>query len=323
MREITFLEAVAEAQVEEMRRDDTVIMMGQDLRASLYGGAGLVKLFGEDRIRDVPTSETACVGAAAGAAMTGLRPLLDMGMASFCFVAWDQFISQVAKARYVTGGRLSVPVTYRLALLFDQGVGVQHSDRSHPMYMQIPGLKIVLPTTPADAKALLKTAIRDDDPVIFIEDAYLWSLKGPVPADDDVTIPIGQAEVRRQGDDVTVVGIGRGVQFALSAAEELAGEGVSVEVIDPRTLAPLDWDTIFASVEKTGRLVVVDCATRTCSAASEIAATVGEERYDVLRSAIRRVTAPDVHAPFNAALERQLYPDPSKIAGAVRAAVTA
>ena len=177
MRELTFLEAVREAQIEEMQRDENVLMMGQDLRASLYGGAGLVELFGEERVRDLPTSETASVGAAAGAAMTGLRPVVDMGLASFCFVAWDQFVSQVAKARYVSGGAVRLPVTYRIGLIYDAAVGVQHSDRIHPMLMQMPGLKIVAPTTPADAKALLKTSIRDDDPVIFLEDTYLWGTR--------------------------------------------------------------------------------------------------------------------------------------------------
>jgi pyruvate dehydrogenase E1 component beta subunit len=321
MRELTYLEAVREGQIEEMQRDGDVVMMGQDLRASLYGGAGLVELFGEDRVRDVPTSETACVGAAAGAAMTGLRPVLDMTFASFCFVAWDQFVSQVSKARYVSGGKVSLPVTYRVGMIFDAAVGVQHSDRPHPMFMQMPGLKIVAPTTPADAKALLKASIRDDDPVIFLEDTYLWGTRGPVSDGQDDLIEIGTADVKRAGDDVTVVAIGRTVPFALAAAQELAEDGVSVEVVDLRSLAPIDWATVFTSVDKTGRLVVVDPAVRTCSAASEIAATVCEERYDSLRAAVRRVTSPNVHTPFSPALEKGMYPDAAKIAAAVRATV--
>ena len=319
MRELTFLEAVREAQIEEMQRDENVLMMGQDLRASLYGGAGLVELFGEERVRDLPTSETASVGAAAGAAMTGLRPVVDMGLASFCFVAWDQFVSQVAKARYVSGGAVRLPVTYRIGLIYDAAVGVQHSDRIHPMLMQMPGLKIVAPTTPADAKALLKTSIRDDDPVIFLEDTYLWGTRGPVDEDPERLLEIGIADVRRPGDDATVVGIGRTVNFALAAADELALDGISVEVIDLRSLSPIDWTTIFASVEKTGRLVAVDPAVRTCSAASEIAATVAEQRHEALRAPVRRVTSPDVHSPFSPVLEKGIYPDTPKIVAAVRA----
>jgi pyruvate dehydrogenase E1 component beta subunit len=321
-RELTYLEAVREAQIEEMHRDERVLMMGQDLRASLYGGAGLVELFGEDRVRDLPTSETASVGAAAGAAMTGLRPVLDMALASFCFVAWDQFASQVSKARYVSGGSVKLPVTYRIALIFDAAVGVQHSDRIHPMLMQMPGLKIVAPTTPADAKALLKASIRDDDPVIFLEDTYLWGTRGHVDDDPDRLLELGAADVKRPGDDVTVVAIGRMVPFALSAAEELAAEGVSVEVVDLRSLAPIDWPTIFASVEKTGRLVAVDPAVQTCSAASEIVATICEARHSALRAPARRVTSPNVHSPFSPALEKGIYPNPARIAAAIRATVS-
>jgi pyruvate/2-oxoglutarate/acetoin dehydrogenase E1 component len=322
MREISYLDAIREAQVEEMERDENVLMMGQDLRAGLYGNASLVELFGEERILDLPTSETACVGAAAGAAMTGLRPLLDMTSASFCFVAMDQFISTVSKARYGTGGRMKVPVTYRVSLMFDGGVGVQHSDRPHPMFMQMPGLKIVSPSSPADAKAMLKAAIRDDDPVIFLEDTYYWGAKGPV-AEGDVATELGAAEIVREGTDVTVVALARMVAFALQAATTLAAEGISVEVIDLRSLNPIDWPTIFSSVHRTGRLVAADPAMRTCSAASEIAATVGEECYGALRAPIRRVTSPVVHTPFSPALEKGMYPDAESIAVAVRSIVEA
>lgn len=318
MPEMSYLEAVRDAEIEEMERDEDVLIMGQDLRASLYGNAGLVDLFGEDRVLDVPTSETACVGAAVGAAMTGLRPLLDMGSASFCFVAFDQFISQVAKAHYMTGGLLKIPVTYRIGLMFDRGVGVQHSDRPHPMYMQMAGIKIVAPTTPSDAKAALKAAIRDDDPVIFLEDSYLWGLKGPVEKDGR-TLDISSAEVKRPGEDVTVVAIGRTMPFALAAADVLAADGISTEVVDLRSLSPIDWPTVFTSVEKTGRLVAVDPAQRICSAASEVAATVAEQRHEYLKAAVKRVTSPVVHSPFSPSLEKGLYPDTPKIVSAVRA----
>jgi len=319
MSDVDYLEALKEAQIEEMKRDDNVVLMGQDLRASLYGGAGLLELFGEDRVRDLPTSETACVGAAIGMSMTGLRPWIDMGMSSFMFVAFDQVISQLAKVRYVSGGRMKVPVTMRIPLMYDNAVGVQHSDRIHPLLMQIPGLKIACPTTPADAKAMLKAAIRDDDPVIFLEDTYCWASKGPVGGPED-TAEIGKAQVRREGGDVTIVAIGRTVTFSLEAADVLAGEGLSAEVMDLRWLSPLDWDAIFGSVRKTGRLVVVDPAARICSAASEIAATVGEQCSKVLHGPVRRVTAPHVHTPYSPALEKGIYPDADKIAAAVRTA---
>ena len=320
MREVTFLEAIREAQVEEMTADENVIVMGQDIRANLYGGAGFVDKFGEGRVRDLPTSETACVGAAVGAAMAGLRPLVDMGSASFCFVAFDQFISQVSKVRYVSGGLMTVPVTYRIPLMFDGGVGVQHSDRPHPMFMQMPGLKLAWPTTPSDAKAMLKAAIRDDDPVIFFEDTYHWPSKGLID-DPPAPAPPGTARIARPGEDVTVVGLGRTVTFALQAAAELAGTGISAEVIDLRWLAPIDWDTIFASVEKTGRLVVADPAVGICSAASEIAATVAEQRFGALRGPVLRVTSPPVHSPYSPVLERTIYPDRVKIAAAITSTV--
>jgi pyruvate/2-oxoglutarate/acetoin dehydrogenase E1 component len=324
MHEATYLDAVREAVVEEMERDGSVVMLGADLLHGLYGGASLQERFGADRVRDLPNSEAACVGAAAGAAMTGLRPVLDLAMASFCFVAWDQFVSQVAKARYLTGGAFRLPVTYRVAQIFNAATGGQHTDRPHAMFMQVPGLKVVAPTSPADVKGLLKASIRDDDPVIFLEDTYFWATKGNVPdPGDDSVVEIGQAAVKRQGDDVTVVAIGRAVPFALAAGEELAAERISIEVIDPRTLAPLDWTTVFASVEKTGRLVVVDCAPRTCSAASEIAASVCERRPRELRSPVRRVTAPDVHSPFNPILEESVYPTAPKIVSAVHAVLQA
>lgn len=316
MREITYLAAIREAQIEEMTNDENVILLGQDIRANLYGSAGFLDLFSEDRIRDLPTSETACVGAAVGAAMTGLRPVVDMGSASFSFVALDQFISEVSKIHYMSAGQMKVPVTYRIPLMYNGGVGVQHSDRPYPMFMQMPGLKLICPTTPSDAKAMMKAAIADDDPVIVFEDTYNWSARGPV-GEPPAPAPIGTAAVARAGDDVTVVGIGRTVVFALGAADELADSDVSVEVIDLRSLAPIDWGTIFGSVEKTGRLVIADPAVGICSAASEIAATVAEHRLEALKAPVRRVTSLPVHSPYTPALERQIYPDRDKIMAAI------
>ena len=321
MPELTYLEAIRQAQIEEMCRDGDVLVMGQDMRTSLYGATGLLGMFGEERVIDLPTSETAAVGTGVGAAMTGLRPVVDMTFACFTFVAMDQFVSQVAKARYVSGGALRLPVTYRMLFIYDAGVGVQHSDRPHPMFMSIPGIKIVAPTTPADAKGLLKSAIRDDDPVIVFEDSYLWDTKGAVDGDVETLVPLGSADVKRAGEDVTIVALGRCVSFALSAAEQLERDGISAEVIDLRSLAPIDWPTIFASVEKTGRLVAVDPAVRTCSAASEVVATVCEARYGALRAAPRRVASPPVHSPYASVLEHSIYPDTAKIHAAALATV--
>ena len=318
MREQTYLQAVRDAQREELLRDPSVLLMGQDLRSNLYGAAeGLLDEFGPSRIRDVPTSETANVGAAIGAAMAGLRPVVDMTIASFLFVAFDQIVNHLAKDRYMTGGAVRIPVVLRATMFFHGATAAQHADRPYSMLMNVPGLKIVVPSSPADAKGLLKSAIRDDDPVLCFEDSLLWGRKGPVP-EGDVLVPLGKAAVRREGTDVTVVAIGRCVDHALAAAEALAGEGVSVEVVDPRTLVPMDWATILGSVEKTGRLVVVDASHRTCSAASEIAATASEECFAALKAAPRRVTTPDVHTPFSPALEADLYPDRVKVAAAVR-----
>lgn len=321
LRELTYLQAIREAHWEEMARDPDVIVMGQDMRANLYGAyAGLAEEFGGHRVRDLPTSETACVGAAAGAAMVGLRPIVDMTIASFVFVAMDQFVNQVAKDRYMHGGQVRLPVVYRACMYFHGATAAQHSDRPYPMFMQVPGIKIVVPATPADVKGLLKAAVRSDDPVMCFEDSSLWRTTGPV-SDDDVLVPIGQADVKRIGTDLTVVAIGRAVGFALAAADEVAARGISAEVIDPRTVAPLDWETIFESVGKTRRLVVVDSALRTCSAASEISATVSEELFDALEAPICRVTAPDVHTPFSPALESNLYPDVHKITNAISTVV--
>ena len=318
MRELTYLQAVREAQYEELARDRSVIVMGQDLRSNLYGAAeGLLEEFGPERIRDVPTSEQANVGAATGAAMAGLRPIVDMTIASFLFVAFDQIVNHLAKDRYMVGGAVRIPVVLRATMFFHGATAAQHADRPYSMLMNVPGLKIVVPATPADALGLLKSAVRDDDPVLCFEDSLLWGRKGPVP-DGEHLVPLGSASVRREGDDVTVVAIGRCVEQALAAADALAENGISVEVVDPRSLVPLDWPTILGSVEKTGRLVVVDASHRTCGAAAEIAATAAEQCFGALRAPVRRVTTPDVHTPFSPALEADLYPDKAKIVAAVR-----
>jgi pyruvate dehydrogenase E1 component beta subunit len=316
-----FLQAINEAQTEEMERDERVILLGQDLRANVFGAAeGALERFGSARVRDLPLAEAGSVGLCAGAAMTGLRPVLDLTVASFVFGAMDQFVSQVAKARYMFGGQARLPLVVRAALYYHGGTAGHHADRPYPMFMNVPGLKIIVPSTAPDLKGLLKSAVRDDNPVLCFEDANLWGRRGrgERPAAPDHLVPLGEAAVRRPGGDVTVVGIGLGAFLAGEAADELAGEGVGVEVIDPRTLVPMDWPAIETSVAKTGRLVVVDPATRTCSAASEIAAHVAETCFGALRAPVVRVTTDDTHVPFSPALERQIYPSKDKVLAAIR-----
>jgi len=318
MREISFPEAIGEAQREEMRREVRVLLIGEDVSRNLLGtAAGLLEEFGPDRVMDTPISEAGFTGAAAGAAMVGMRPVVDHGIATFMYTAMDQLVSIIAKSRYLYGGQLSLPIVIRCMMTYDSSMAAQHSDRPYPLYMSVPGLKVIVPSSPYDAKGLLKAAIRDDDPVMSFEDSTLWACTGPVP-EEEYLIPFGQAAVKRVGSDVTAVAIGGAVRHTLAAAEELTREGISVEVIDPRTLVPLDLDTILASVRKTGRLVAIDVAHKTCSAASEISASVAEEAFDALRAPILRVATPDIQIPFSPALEKGLYPTRERIARAIR-----
>jgi acetoin:2,6-dichlorophenolindophenol oxidoreductase subunit beta len=318
-RTLSYLDAIREAMEEELERDERVFLIGEDLHSNIYGSSGGLERFGESRIRDTPISEAGIVGAGIGAAIVGMRPIVDLTIASFVYCAMDQLVSQAAKTRYMYGGQASVPLVVRAALYYGRSNAAHHSDRPHPMLMNVPGLKIITPATPADVKGMLKSAIRDDDPVICFEDINLWlpRLKGPVPEDGDFLIPLGLADVKRVGGDVTVVAISGALPQALAAAESLSEQGISVEVVDPRTLAPMDWTTILGSVAKTGRLVVADPANRTCSAASEIVATAFEELGGQLR-AVRRVTCPDVPIPYSPVLERGLYPTSERIGAAVR-----
>ena len=320
-KQLGFLQAINRAQTEEMARDERVILMGQDLRANVFGAAaGALDAFGPSRVRDLPLAEAGSIGIAAGAAMAGLRPVIDLTVASFVFGAMDQFVSQLAKARYMFGGQATLPVVVRAALYYHGGTAGHHADRPYPMFMNVPGLKIILPSTAPDLLGLLKSAIRDDNPVLCFEDANLWGRKGrgPLPTAGDHIVPLGRAAVRRTGTDVTIVGIGLGAFLAEQAAAELAEDGISAEVIDPRTLVPMDWPAILESVSRTGRLVVVDPANRTCSAASEIAARVVEDCFGDLRGPVVRVTTDDTHVPFSPALEKQIYPTKDKIVAAVR-----
>jgi len=314
-RQITYFEAIFEAQRQEMERDERVILIGEDI--ALYASAGLLPDFGPERLRSAPISETGFTGMAVGAAIAGLRPIVDLTIASFFYLAMDPLVHQAAKLRYMSGGQAGVPAVFRAALWHAGSNAGQHSDRPYSMFMNVPGLKIVVPATPYDVKGLLKTAIRDDDPVLVFEDKGLWFETGPVP-DGDYTVPLGVAEVKRTGGDVSVVAVGSGVRPALAAAEELAAEGVSVEVIDLRSLVPLDKWTVLQSLAKTGRLLVVDPACRTCGAAAEIAALASEEGFESLTAPVVRVTAPDVHIPFSPSLEGPLYPSCDQIASAIR-----
>jgi pyruvate dehydrogenase E1 component beta subunit len=324
---MSYLGAIGAAQREAMEADERVVIIGEDVEANVYGttGAGksrkdkgdFLEMFGANRIRNTPISEEVIVGAAIGAAMTGLRPIVDLSYSSFLYMAMDQFVNQAAKNRYMFGGQASIPVVFRSAMFYGLNTGAHHSDRPYPMFMNVPGLKIIVPSNPYDAKGLLRTAVDSDDPVLTFEACLLWGSKGEVP-EEEYKIPFGQANVARTGDDVTVVAISSAVPEALAAAETLAGEGVSVEVIDPRTLVPFDSEAVIRSVQRTGRLVIADPAHRTCSAAAEISAIVAEEAFESLRAPIMRVTTPDTQIPFSPALEKQLYPNRTKIEDAVR-----
>ncbi len=318
----SYLQAIQGAMVGEMRRDPSVFLMGEDVGANVYGSSGgMVEEFGRERVIDVPLSEAGFVGAAAGAAMVGMRPIVDITFSSFLYPAMDQIVSIIAKSRYLYGGQTRVPLVIRSVLLYNVNSGAQHSDRPYPAFMGIPGLKIIAPSDPYDMKGLLISAIRDNDPVLCFEDVSLWSHCAEVP-DEDYVIPIGKAAVKRRGDDVTLVAMAGAVPIALAAAEALANDGISVEVIDLRTLKPLDFPTVLASVVKTGRCVVVDPAHKTCSVASEISAGVMDGAFRELKAPVMRVTCPDIPIPFSPALEKGLFPTKEKTIAAVKQAVS-
>jgi pyruvate/2-oxoglutarate/acetoin dehydrogenase E1 component len=312
MREISFQKALEEAVAEEMRRDPRIITMGTDFTGDP------VKEFGPSRVRFTPISEAALTGMGLGAAGCGFRPIVNWRMVTFSFVAMDQIVNQASKIRYMFGGQADFPVTYRCTTGGGIGLAAQHSQSPYSMWMHLAGLKIILPSTPADAKGLLKSAIRDDNPVVSFECSRLATVTGPVP-DGDHLVPIGVADVKRQGTDVTIVALAYYVGEALALAEELALEDISVEVIDPRTLVPLDIETVRASVRKTGRVVIVDEAPATCSAASEIAALIAEdpETFRALKAPVRRVCAVPVPVPYSPPLERAALPSRDDMKAAV------
>lgn len=308
---MTYSQAIYNAMREEMERDPSVILIGEDVGAfgGVWGVSGdLVKIFGEDRVRDTPISEAAIVGAGLGAAMMGMRPIVEIMFSDFMPVAGDQLVNQLAKARYMSGGKANVPVTVRVATGAPGSSAAQHSQSAEGWYMNVPGLKIAVPATPADAKGLLKTALRGQDPVLFFEHKMLYATRGEVPDDPDFTVPFGQAQICRPGKDVTVVTIGGMLPLALQAAGILAGEGIDVEVVDPRTLVPLDKDTIIASVKKTGRVVIVNEAHKRLGPGAEIAALIAEEAIGYLDGPIVRVAARNVPLPYSPDLEKFVLP---------------
>ena len=331
-REITYREALNEALAQEMRRDPTVIVMGEDIAGGpgrppelqdTWGGPmgvtkGLLTEFGPERVLDTPITESGFIGAAIGAAATGLRPVAEMMFVSFMGVCLDQIFNQGAKLRYVFGGKAKVPLTIRTVVGGGLRAAAQHSTVDYSVLTHFPGLKCVAPATPADAKGLLIAAIRDDDPVIFCEHMLLFGTKGPVP-EECYAIPLGKAEIKRPGTDVTVVAFSRLVQVALQAAEELSKAGVSVEVLDPRSLSPLDEDAILKSVRKTHRLIVVDEDNPRCSIATDIVALVAQKAFDFLDAPPQMVTPPHTPVPFSPPLEDFYIPSPEKVADAIRA----
>lgn len=320
-KELSYLEAIREALIEEMRRDQKVFVLGEDVGA--YGGAfgvtqGLHEEFGEMRVIDMPISESAIVGTAIGAALRGYRPVAEMQFADFISCGFDQIVNQAATLRYRYGGRASVPIVVRAPSGGNVGGGLYHSQNPEAWFVHRPGLKVVAPSTPYDAKGLLKAAIRDDNPVVYFEHKYLYRRgKGPVPAEDEI-VPIGAANVRRPGRDVTVLTYAAMVGPSLEAADRMAKEGVEVEVIDLRTLLPYDKAAIFASVEKTNRALIVHEDVRTLGIGAELSAVLMEERFEYLDAPVMRVVYPDTHPPFSQVLESSNLPNADKIVAALR-----
>ena len=314
MARLTQSAAMRAAVFEEMRRDDRILVMGEDVRLGVVGyTAGLADEFGLERVRDTPISESTFIGAGLGAAATGLVPIIDLLMSTFLYVAMDQVLNQAAKLRYMMGGACDFPLTLIGATGGGAGMAAQHSESPHPIIMNSGGVKIVLPSTPADAKGLLKAAIRDPNPVVFLYHGALGAVRGEVPDHEDFVIPLGEGRVLREGTDLTIAGIGLMAKQAVSAAVRLEEEGISVEVVDPRTLFPLGWKAIADSVRKTGLLLAVDEARRTCSAASEIVARVTQDAFDALRGPPTVLAVEDVPIPFSPPLEGEVIPTTDRI----------
>ncbi len=332
IRQLTYAQAINEALKLEMRRDPKVILMGEDVAGGAgkehpeaedaWGGVlgvtkGLVKEFGRERVLDTPITEAGFIGAAVGAAATGLRPVVELMFVDFFGVCWDMIFDQGAKLRYMFGGKARCPMVIRTMIGAGMGAAGQHSGCHYSVFTHMPGIKTVAPSTPADAKGLLAAAIRDDDLVVVFENKILYSMAGEVP-DGEYVLPLGQADIKREGSDVTIVAISRMVHQALAAADTLQEQGISAEIIDPRTLSPLDEDTILASVAKTHRLVIVDEDNPRCSMATDIAALAADKAFTELDAPIKRVTAPHTPVPFSPPLEQFYIPSPEGIVAAVQ-----
>jgi len=333
-RTITFREAVNEAIRLEMRSDPTVVLFGEDVAGGAtlphmegenkeaWGGVlavtkGLAPEFGRNRVLDTPISESAFIGSAIGAAATGLRPIAELMFVDFLGVCFDQIFNQGAKLRYMFGGKAQVPVVIRTMIGAGFRAAAQHSECLYSIFTHIPGLKSVVPSTPYDAKGLLSSAIRDNDPVIFFEHKLLYDMEGEVP-EDNYTIPLGKAEVKREGRDATIITVGRMVHLSLEAAEKLADDGLDVEVVDLRSLSPMDTDAILESVKKTHRLVVVDEDFPRCSLATDVVALVAGQAFDYLDAPCKMITAPHTHVPFSPALEDVYIPSVDTIVKTVK-----
>ncbi|MDR7415524.1 MAG: alpha-ketoacid dehydrogenase subunit beta [Armatimonadota bacterium] len=320
MREITMAQAIREALAEEMRRDPRVFLLGEDVAEAGHPFkvlTGLVQEFGRERVIDTPISEAGFTGIAVGAAMTGMRPVVDIMFGDFLTLAMDQIVNQAAKIHYMSGGKLKVPLVVRTTLGATRRSAAQHSQSLHAWFSHIPGLKVALPATPYDAKGLLKTAIRDDNPVLFFEDKMMYQVKGPVP-EEEYTIPFGVADIKRPGRHVTLVATSSMVYVALDAARILEQEGIEAEVVDPRTTLPLDVETLVASARKTGRVIVIDEGYRGYGVTAEIAAVIAEEAFYDLEAPVRRLGAMDVPVPFSPVLEDQTVPTPEQVAAVAR-----
>ena len=318
-----YMQAINEALIEEMERDPKVILYGEDVEISMFGDTtGILDRFGPDRIRNTPICEATLTGMAVGAAASGYRVVLHMMFANFIYTGFDAIANQMAKLRLMTGGQVNLPITAIAGYGGGSSNAAQHSDTPYPVLMHVGGVNVATPATPADAKGLLKTAIRGNSPTFFLEATGRGGEMGEVP-DGDYTTPFGEAAVRREGKDVTIIAIGTMLKTALGAAETLAGQGIDAEVIDPRTLVPLDEAAILRSVARTGRVVVADEARDRCSAASQIAAVIADKGFADLRAPVRRVTSPNVSMPYAPNAERMVIPGPDRIVAAVRSVMDA
>ncbi len=317
MAEIGFIDAIREALAEEMERDPAVFIMGEDVKLGAFGATrGLVDRFGPARVRNTPISEAGFAGAGIGAAMAGMRPVVEIEFASFFYCCWDQICNQAAKLRYMSGGQARLPLTFRCVYGAVGSAAAQHSETVYPQLLAAPGLKIAVPSGAAEMKGLLKAAIRDDNPVLVFEHGRLGFTRGDVP-DGDFVLPLGRGAVKRAGSDATIIAVGAMVPKALSVAAEVEKNGISVEVWDPRTLVPLDIDGMLASVAKTGRVVIVDEGHCRGGAAADLAAIIIDQGFDYLNAPIKRVTALDVPIPFSPPMEAFVLPDEEKIKAAV------